>query len=223
MIPAYLINLTRRPDRKAKFLKKNASLLPFLDIQFIEAIDGAELDLSELAPRIDRWNFENMSEKKLRGYLGNGLSHLKCLQLIAESNRSGLVLEDDAVLFSSVSLRLFRRLLNYNPPVDLVWLTNWARGASWMDRYVTRASILASPILTKPILSSWDAQFEKTTEAYIISANYAAIIAEMYRNNLGAFDEHIRGYTRGLNARAFYCRPALFRQDDRADSDVALV
>jgi GR25 family glycosyltransferase involved in LPS biosynthesis len=221
MITAYLINLPRRSDRKAKFLKKNAPILPFLDVQFIEAVDGTELKLSELTPRIGRWNLENMNERKLRGYLGNGLSHLNCLELIARSNRPGLVFEDDAVLFNSGSARLLRNLLSSNLPEDLVWLTNWARGASLVDRYLTRASILASPILTKPILSPWNAQFEKTTEAYIISAHYAAIIAEKYRNNLGAFDEHIRGYTHDLNARAFYCRPALFRQDDRTDSDVA--
>jgi GR25 family glycosyltransferase involved in LPS biosynthesis len=223
MIQSYLITLARRPDRKANFLNRNAAILPFLDLKIVDAVDGENLDINQLTPRIHPWNIENLNDRKLRGYTGNGLSHLSCLDKIAGNSKPfGMIFEDDALLFNSMSARIFSNLLKQKINADLIFMNNWARGASRFQRYVTRVVTLATPLLSKPILSAWDAKFEKTTEAYIISARYAEKIANLYRNNLGAFDEHLRAYTQKLGVTAFYCRPAIFKQNNRKDSDVQL-
>jgi GR25 family glycosyltransferase involved in LPS biosynthesis len=221
-IPAFLISLARRPDRRAAFLNRNAAILPLLDLSIVDAEDGSALELSpSLVSRIDPWNLENLTERELRGCLGCGLSHLRCLDLIAASDKPwGMIFEDDAVFFRPDSPRLLKGLLGRLPDSDLIWLTNWARGASPMSRYLTGATTVISPVMWRPLLSRWDAKFEKTTEAYLISAPYAKRVAELYRNHLGAFDEHIRSYTGTLNGRIFYCRPALFKQANREDSDI---
>jgi GR25 family glycosyltransferase involved in LPS biosynthesis len=223
MLKGYLINLARRTDRKDQFLARNSPVFSFIELQLVDAVDGSNLELTpEFVSRVNPWNIQNLNDKMLRGYLGNGLSHLRCIELIAASDDPfGIVFEDDAELFNHWSARLLSNLCSNLPKsIDLIWLNNWARGASWLDRQKTRASVLASPILRRPLLSKWDASFEKTTEAYIISSGYAATIADTFRNDLGAFDEHIKGYTRRLNGRAAYCRPSLFKQTDRSDSDV---
>jgi len=91
---AYIINLARSADRRTHMiaeLKKTG-----LDYEFITAVDGRDLDLSDTTivdPSLP--NITNF----LAGTAGAALSHLSvCRKIITDGLDEALVLEDDVTL-----------------------------------------------------------------------------------------------------------------------------
>lgn len=115
-IPIFIINLKARPNRK----KKTQQQLDRFNLKgnFIEAHDGRYLNLDDLEMRgIINRNHEQ--EPLRRGEIGCYLSHLKCWDLILESNAPyGLVLEDDVIFCDN-----FRQEFNdiFGNIKDLEW------------------------------------------------------------------------------------------------------
>jgi glycosyl transferase family 25 len=102
----FVINLKRSVERRAFMQKQLASQQ--LDFEFIQAIDGAELQegyLNEIC------NFEEMSAKRpwllRRGVYGCLLSHLSVYKKIVDENIPyALVLEDDVEITSALKHKL---------------------------------------------------------------------------------------------------------------------
>jgi glycosyl transferase, family 25 len=92
-IPAYVISLVRRLDRRERFLRWNAG--KGIDIAVFDAVDGQTLDKGELfrARLIDD---ENLNYKN--GHLGNALSHRALWENCVTLGRPIVVFEDDAFL-----------------------------------------------------------------------------------------------------------------------------
>ena len=99
---AYVINLARSPDRRSHTiaeLEKRA-----IDYEFVEAIDGDELDLSDplvtedIAPPFLRANFHRPR------VVACALSHLSVhRKMIADGLEAALVLEDDVIAPSDLA------------------------------------------------------------------------------------------------------------------------
>jgi glycosyl transferase family 25 len=90
---AVVINLTRRPDRLARF---NAWLEgKGIEVERFAAVDGRELDLADLARRgVITSAHLNMTA----GAIGNALSHRALWERCVDAGEPLLILEDDACL-----------------------------------------------------------------------------------------------------------------------------
>lgn len=88
----YVINLARRPDRKA-FMEQQAAALG-LSLDFVESVDALALP-DDLGVRVRKGLHGRLSD----GDLACALSHRKVWQRIVESGEQyAVVLEDDAIL-----------------------------------------------------------------------------------------------------------------------------
>jgi len=94
----FCINLASRPDRR-EVLEEQAAKIG-IDIVFIEAVLGKELDLEKVeqydrATRLRRYHGDLS-----HGQVGCALSHQKGIQAIADSDFDfGVLLEDDSILY----------------------------------------------------------------------------------------------------------------------------
>lgn len=89
---AVVINLNRRPDRLARFRRWHEGR--GIEVERFEAVDGAELDLGDLARR--GMIRENLAMTP--GAIGNALSHRALWERCVDSSAPLLILEDDAYL-----------------------------------------------------------------------------------------------------------------------------
>ena len=104
----YVLNLTRRTDRKTDFTKRFNDLEISDPLEFVEAIDGSKQELNRLG------NYENPR------LAATAQSHYKIWKLIAESDKSyGVVLEDDILFhynFKKQWLKIKNTLASYDLP-----------------------------------------------------------------------------------------------------------
>jgi GR25 family glycosyltransferase involved in LPS biosynthesis len=223
MFPGFVISLERRPDRLRAFTADvGEALKGFVEIRARRAVDGSTLVFDdELRARINPWNFEHMSEKMLRGYMGNALSLLSIFKTAAlMRERFIFVFEDDARLINPRLVRVLRSLCDNLPHADLVWLNDYDRSSTKAERIVNRFKIACAPLLPWTT-KRWSAETEKTTEAFMISPRFATHFAQAFERNLGACDEHIRAFVSQQSDVLSLCvSPPIFIQADRSDSDV---
>lgn len=92
----YIINLEKSEDRKL-YMSRQMENLPFLDVEFVVAVDGRAMSVDEQNSRFDVSAFQKRYLKKVRpGEIGCTLSHQKCYQKLVESDENCvLILEDD--------------------------------------------------------------------------------------------------------------------------------
>jgi GR25 family glycosyltransferase involved in LPS biosynthesis len=219
---AHVITLQRRPDRYSEFKYLTwAPLKGFLTLTRHDAVDGRTLVFdAALRSRVNPWNFDNLTEARMRGVIGCALSHLAVLQTVAASAAPALVFEDDARLIDPGAPHFLRTALGRLPGgYDLVWLNAYNRGASHLER-ATTCGLLALGRPLPPRFVCWPARFEKTTEAYIVSPRGAAKLAETRINNVGAFDEHVRSVTLHHVLNAYCLTPPVFKQHNMHDTDI---
>lgn len=94
----YVISLKRRGDRRSNFLEVNSHL----SVEFIEAVDGQELNHAKLVQsgfdtnRLWRDPFKN--RKLTRGEIGCFLSHARAWSICKNLNEPIMVFEDDAIV-----------------------------------------------------------------------------------------------------------------------------
>lgn len=104
MIPVYLLNLDRSPDRLSS-VQKSADELGIV-VTRVPAVDGRSLT-PEQQSGIDLRAFERRNGKRvLPGEIGCYLSHLKALQLIADGTADYAVIIEDDVRFTDDFQRL---------------------------------------------------------------------------------------------------------------------
>lgn len=97
VIPMYIINLKRRPDRKLNIIKQLSNIYStssFDHIHIVQAVDG-----KEISDELDKKYFSNISNLVCTpGIKGCSLSHLFLWeQLINDNVSNAVILEDDAI------------------------------------------------------------------------------------------------------------------------------
>lgn len=96
----YVINLKRRLDRK-QFMINQFNEYGITDYEFVEAIDGATLDVKRVGYDDARSKamFRSMSNREI----ACALSHVLVYKKIINSGQRGIILEDDCVLSKDIS------------------------------------------------------------------------------------------------------------------------
>ena len=96
---AYVINLERSPERKI-YMQKLLKKFPFLDVEFVTAVDGRAMNENERIHQFDVDKFyARYSVMPRPGEIGCTLSHQKCYcKMVKEGIPCALILEDDIVL-----------------------------------------------------------------------------------------------------------------------------
>ena len=95
----FVINLKRSFNRK-EYMMSQCKDFSFLDIQYIEAVDGKAMSEKERQEKFDYTQFFKKYSVAVRpGEIGCTLSHQKCYKKIIDENIPYvLILEDDAAL-----------------------------------------------------------------------------------------------------------------------------
>lgn len=104
---AYIINLKHSIDRRI-YMEEQCRKLPFLSIEYINAVDGRSMNTEERAIAFDEKEFEKRYSVKVRpGEIGCTLSHQKCYKKIVEERLPyALILEDDISLSVDIKAAL---------------------------------------------------------------------------------------------------------------------
>lgn len=95
-IKAYVVNLPKSTHRKA-YMEDLLSRYPFLDVTFIEAVDGRALTEEEIDAVFDReLAYQRYGRYMERGEIGCVLSHYKCYEEMVRDNvQYAFIFEDD--------------------------------------------------------------------------------------------------------------------------------
>ncbi|KKB47564.1 MULTISPECIES: glycosyltransferase family 25 protein [Parabacteroides] len=95
-IKTYVINLPKDTERRI-YITKEISKIAYLDIEFVDAVDGRELGKEKLSENFDFKKSKNyQSYDLLLGEVGCTLSHLECYKkLLASDQEFALIVEDD--------------------------------------------------------------------------------------------------------------------------------
>lgn len=92
----YIINLERSTERKI-YMKQILANIPFLDHEFVSAVDGKAMNEVERSAQFDIEKFKLRYSVNVRpGEIGCTLSHQKCYQkMVANNEPYVLIIEDD--------------------------------------------------------------------------------------------------------------------------------
>ena len=105
-LKALVINLRRSTDRRERMSKYLAQFSDFLDVEFVEAVDGKMLSESEKRDSLSI-SARKKREKGLawsNGEIGCALSHRKCMEMVVGQHiETALILEDDFQLCETES------------------------------------------------------------------------------------------------------------------------
>lgn len=118
-IKTYVINLKRATDRK-RYMEHLLSSYDFLDVTFVEAVDGLSLSENDLVLKFDEsLAYQRYGRKLNKGEIGCTLSHYKCYQKLLKSNDSyALILEDDISVIGDIgAISMLDPILKKNVPV----------------------------------------------------------------------------------------------------------
>lgn len=112
----YIINLSRRPERKALMIKRLKYHQLLNKTVFIEAVDGSDALVDWYLFQVDLDKKKGAIALQL-GRIGCFLSHLKALrQMVADGCDKAIIMEDDAMLHKNFLEKY--RLLVKNIPED---------------------------------------------------------------------------------------------------------
>ena len=125
MFKTFVVNLKRRPDRLNDFYNKNKHILPLLDIEVEEAVDGESIVLNQKMRKI----FHTSDALFRKGIMGCAFSHIKLWSKLMNDKTHDvyLVLEDDVLMSNSTEIFLkyiTEQLLNMIPEWDVLFLGN---------------------------------------------------------------------------------------------------
>ena len=87
---AYVINLERSPERKI-YMQKLLKKFPFLDVEFVTAVDGRAMNENERIHQFDVDKFyARYSVMPRPGEIGCTLSHQKCYcKMVKDAHKTG--------------------------------------------------------------------------------------------------------------------------------------
>ena len=227
---AFVISLARRADRLKRFTDHVAAngLNEVFVFETIEAVDGRELDLAALQPRIAQpnnpRNVMSHPEPQARGILGCALSHLEAWRRVSELTSPAAVFEDDARLSKEVSAKMVASALRELPSgVDLCWLNDCHYDARGGLRFRLRRRLSRYVgALPRPSRVSFTRMPDMmvATDAYIVTPDFARRARAETVDNLGAIDRHMQLFIARRQCRVYQTYPALFTTDF-TDSDTS--
>jgi GR25 family glycosyltransferase involved in LPS biosynthesis len=121
----FVVNLKRRPDRLNDFYNKNKHILPLLDIEVEEAVDGENIILNQKIRKI----FHTSDALFRKGIMGCAFSHMKLWGKLVNDKTHDiyLVLEDDVLMSNSSEVFLkyiTEQILDKIPEWDVLFLGN---------------------------------------------------------------------------------------------------
>jgi GR25 family glycosyltransferase involved in LPS biosynthesis len=205
----YVINLKKRSDRLKRFENEVSENLPDINIDVIEAVDGTLLNLNDdfIKKNVNKWNFDNLIDKTLRGVIGCCLSHLNCYDLISKSDDEYVIIFEDDCAFRTVKhKKIAQKYLNeleIPEKFGIIFLNKWS--ARPVERIGKLNRIKGA----------------STTEAYIINKEYAKILYEENICNIGAIDAHIcETMNKYPEYPSYQLVDELFTQHNRADTNI---
>ena len=219
------MSLAKRRERLAAFQAHLAEtgLRNYLDLEPFDAVDGSQLDLESLRPRIAPWNLEHMVEGRLRGNLGCTLSHLELWRRIGAQSEPILIMEDDARMAAGIDAQMVASALERLPKdADLVWLNdfNYGSRAGFGSRLRRKVGQLTgADIRPRTITFGSMPDVLTTTEAYVVTPAHGRRLVSAIENDIGAVDRHVQLVNSRSRSRVYQAEPPMFGQADRADSD----
>ena len=192
-ISTYIINLKSSFVRK-QYMNNLLKQYSFLNIQYIEAIDGKLLSDEDINNEFDKQLCLKQYGRILkRGEIGCVLSHRKCYQtLLSTSNSYTLILEDDIHLMrplDELQMMDLDRLLNVNTPTIFLlsgdyWFYKRRKVVDVYDAigayayFINRAAASAILSISKPynVADDWALYKQygvklKAIHPYLIDAN----------------------------------------------------
>lgn len=103
-IQTYIINLPTSTVRR-EYMQKELAPYPFLNIEFLKAVDGRKLSEEELNKEFDRERSLSAYGRQLNaGEIGCSLSHIKAYRTLLDSEHPyALVMEDDIKVIRPLS------------------------------------------------------------------------------------------------------------------------
>ena len=177
-IPVYCINLPSAKERRA-FMLEQVDRTEFSNFQFIEGINGAELDVEGLTRDglYDDATARKYHGRPLRlGEIALSLSHGKIYdQVVANNQKMALILEDDAIFVTNRINSIDVASLPAN--WDIIFLS------SALSHYPPNGKIKGNLYNTE----SWRA----SAAAYLVSLSGAAKLASTYKPTCHAADGFI--------------------------------
>ena len=114
--PVYVISLLRAESRRLSIARRLQSL--GISFEFVDAVDGAELDLSKYADRLDERLMRLHNKHQLTcGEIGCFLSHYQLWErMIVKNTAYAVILEDDVILQDD-----FMEVINALPSIGWYW------------------------------------------------------------------------------------------------------
>ena len=116
-VKTYLINLKDSTERRERAMEE-ISRYPFMDIEWVEAVNGKKLTEEETARLFNRKKFcSRYHREPLPGEIGCTLSHKECYRrLLCSENEYALILEDDVCFLSPEDVEyVFKRVIGLLP------------------------------------------------------------------------------------------------------------
>lgn len=121
---AYIINMERSMERR-KYMQEVMGEMPYLQYEFVKAVDGTLLREKEKKALFNRQALAKRYGKELSdGELGCALSHQKCYQKIIESDDNfGFIFEDDITLKRDIrkELEILKPVYDSRKPRVILW------------------------------------------------------------------------------------------------------
>ena len=207
----YVINLKKREDRLRRFqenIQKNLQqILPIL-IEVVEAIDGETINIANnfFQKNVNKWNFEFLPDKNLRGVVACCLSHLKVYnKIMNDTEPYAYVFEDDCIIKEVGNLSNLTNLI-LPEKFGIIFMNEWGK-LETQDCDYENLEFISSGF--------------QTAEAYIISKEYAKIMFQENMKNIGAIDAHMVELRKKYPEYPYYTlKNTLFIQYDRNDSNI---
>ena len=171
---AYVINLKESRERKSYMERLLTPYRDFLDITFVEAVNGKELTNEQLCDIWDQKATFKIYGRYMQGCeIGCALSHRKCCESLLESNeRVALVVEDDLVLqdvdVKKIVADVEKFMCTVKPMIVLLSGDYWFLGKKQITNEVCLANIREAVC----------------TQAYLINRNAAKIVLSIERKYL---------------------------------------
>merc|ERR1712176_1464707 len=200
---AVCINLERREDRWQGVQKSVAKNAPWLKLERLEAVDGAQTP-PPAADVVKTWSTERLAKlfhwyrtKKIPmspGERGCCASHLKAWRICAKSRKPLIVLEDDAVVLPAFTKALQQALHEAPSDIGALWITSKDRG--------TRKR--AGKVLMEP-------NYVWTTVGYVIWPEAAKSLINLLPMDMPV-DNFMAWHIKEAAVKAYSVSPAAVRQ-----------
>ena len=185
VIPTYVINLSRREDRRKRFIEDNGSKIPFV---FFDAFDAKGLAYHRLKYDVgfdtnQTWKDPQDGQHLSHGGVGCFISHFRLWEKCIDMNSPLLILEDDVIIEDE---------FNYEALIDLV-LEGYNLVYPGYAEQGTAKPIEGKTGLVIPDYPYW-------ASSYVITPEAAKILAtEDARKNIIPVDEYISTKLSELN------------------------